>query len=248
MLSYRLIDPLRLLNTANSLPTFFAACDGAVRSFINLHEHDELISSRGERPALRDADLRENLVRQLAENTIHRVFALTSASIIETQGDPEIVQIDETRLVQERTFVKEQENLQQQRELFRTQQVIERSKVEQEGSLREMRARVEANLKQIMATAIRLTNELEQLSKQPDRQQSRLMRDKDILDKALQAMVLRMQSTPNFPNSPEDTHLVENILSMIGKSASPDPTLPVSDQTKAVDELGSSLRRLLLGE
>jgi hypothetical protein len=244
-ITYQITNPLRVLNIHHPLETLFSVCEASVRSFIRSHQHDDIIGEWDNEHPISDSEITRFIIQQVTQNHACKAFTIMGVTIAECRGDPKILEIRKTRLLQERQSQAERESLIRQQEVVEERKVLERKKAEQGGMISELQAQFESNRQQILYNASLLATELENLRKLPQMQQEQYLKALDVKQKALEALI-QMQSMPGFPRNTNDMEVVNSIIKSMADTQILLPSPDSTAQTTPVKELSSTLINLIV--
>ncbi len=243
-ISYQVTHPLRILDVRNPLTSFFSACDASIKSFIRSHKHDEIINEQDGDISIDDTEIAQYIISQIVHNQACRAFTLINVMVRERLGDRKILEIRQSRLVQDRASRASRENILQQQEIADEQKILEQKKAEQDGSIKELQTRFEANRQQIMYSAKELDVELENLRNAPHFQQERYLKALEVKQRALESLI-QAQAMPGFPRDKNEKELVESIVNSIKDMQSLLPQ-DSADASNFREDVNSTFIRLMM--
>lgn len=234
-------NPLAVMMLDQPMNILLAACSNAIRSFIRSHRHDELVLGvDGVR--IEDAEIVRSVAREISQNQACQGFAIVDLTVTDRQGDPKLIEIQQSRMVQEKTTLSEKEKLQQQRELVDQREALIRRQAEtdilqakQQANLAEIRVMFEAERAKIEYEIRVLEAEVDRLRKLPAWQQEQALEGLKVREKAIEAF-MQAQAIQGFPRNIDDAQMLADILRSL-----PDTTTATSTPLTVLSSSLSSL-------
>ncbi|MFZ5910870.1 MAG: SPFH domain-containing protein [Chloroflexota bacterium] len=242
-ISYKVNDPVEIVNVATPLQTLFSVCEAAIKKFIITHHHHEVIGEPGNEQVIADHEIIKIIKEQIAMNQACRSFWVMDIIIKERYGDPELSTLKHEYLVQEKKSITQLQNVVQQQGIAMQQKELERTKAEIDSMVQEMQALCEANKSEILKHARLLDIQLEAMRKQPDMQQAQIMSMIDLKRQSLDTL-LRLYTISGFPRDINDINLMEKIIGSLSEPQIITPEIP-SERSKSVNELSSTIINLI---
>jgi len=242
-ITYKVDDPIQVINASAPLQTLYSVCEGAIKNFIITHRHDEIIGEIGNENLISDYYIIQHIKEQITMNRICRAFWVMDVMIKERTGDPEIGTLKHVDLVQEKRSLTELHKVIQQQGIAEEHKVVATKKAEEDQIVKELQALTEANRSEILKQARLLEIELEALRKQPDMQQERILKIIDAKRQALENL-FQLSKTAGFPRDENDIRLMEKIVSSLSETPNEAPkSLP--QRLKPENELSSTIINLI---
>ncbi len=237
-ITWQVSDPLLILGVGHPLEVLITTITNAIKSFIQAHKHDELVLGE-EGMRLDDAVITSHIIREVSLNKACRGFAILDVRITNRQGDPQMVEIRQKRILQEKKTLTEKEILQQQRdlidqkeELIRRQGQANFTQAEQEAELAKKQDEYAAERAKIRYEIEVLAVEIERLRKLPEYLHQEALSAIEVRARAIDALIQSQVNLGSTHSLIEEAHLLGEILRGLpdtsSVSSSPLPMLSAS--------------------
>lgn len=210
-ITYQVTSLLATLENDNPLESLLVGCNAAIRSVIRIHVHDEFISENPNEQKVLDAQLANEIIKQVSMNRACRAFTLINITLLHREGDPKVMGIRQERLVQERIHLTTQEGLIQKQKIAEQERILNEIKVEGDVALKRLQAQFEAHREEIIHHANILKVDIEKRRKLPQYQHEEAIKSLDVGQKTIESLI-HAQTMPGFPRTGDDLKLVEKII------------------------------------
>jgi hypothetical protein len=252
--TWQVSDPLVVVSMQDPIGTLRVACEAAVKGLMRSYPHDQLVCVQ-DTSLIPDTTIARTIAHQLVQNQACRGFTMLNIAIIEREGDPSMLAIQEQRRLQLRRTQSEVESLAQQQKIVEqrkalkaTEGEVDQQNKEIETRLAKMQAQFEAEKAEIMIKAQALVTSLELWRQQPERLQGQAMRGLDVRLEAIKALI-EAQKAGGFPRNTEDLTIIQQIISGLpdyGELPGYSGILEYQNhETSPVERLSKTLERLM---
>ncbi len=242
MLTWKIADPAKVISIQEPVATLLLAGEAAIKRLIRSHQHDQLVCAEGNQ-LISDGQIGHFILEELKTNQACRCFSFVNIDVLERTGDPKVVEIQQTKQLQEKqiqsdliTITQQQRLAEQKKALVTTKGEVDREQVIIETQLAELQANFEARRTEILTHAQRLVAELERIREQPDRLHEQALKGLEVRKEALKSLI-EAQRAGGFPRNYDDLRLIQAIVSSL-------PTYPAV-ASNSVMMLSSTLEGLM---
>ncbi len=220
MLTYKVVNPIRVLETQNPLGALFESVEAAIKSYIRSHTHEELISSAENDQRMTDADLGVYITNQLQHTPLSKAFLFIKCIITERKGDPEMMRIRKTRQMQEMQNKADREALLLKRQIDQERKSLDQLMAEWDRLIRKIKVDGELDAELVLFEIKRMGVELDAMKKLPGYQHEENLKRYDAQVKAIEAI---MQGFSRSANDPQVLHDLMSSLDRMPRTQSNQP-------------------------
>jgi hypothetical protein len=201
VITYRVIDPIRAMETQQPVDTFFVFIQSDLKEFIRTHKYEDLVGDNAGRAV--DHGLVSRYIRDQhrGRDEMARLFRIAEVVVEGRTGDPKLTEIRENFQVQKWQNIA-------QSELQKQNQELGEKIAAQEAEIKRIRAQSQAVEQEILQKMESQRIELENERAEQQLQQQRVMHAMDAITQAL--------ANPAYPYDPRGVEIIKDLLGEIG--------------------------------
>jgi len=201
VITFRVIDPVRAMETQQPADTFFVFIQSDLKEFIRTHKYDDLVGDNAGHAV--DHGLVSRYIRDqhLGRDEMARLFRIAEVVVEGRTGDPKLTEIRENFQVQKWQNIT-------QTELQKQNQELAEKNAAQDAEIKRIKAQSQAVEQQILQKMESQRIALEQERAAQQLEQQRVMHAMDAITQAL--------ANPAYPYDPRGVELIKQMLDEIG--------------------------------
>lgn len=205
VVTYRVIDPVRALESQNAVETLLVFIKSDLKEFIRSHRYDEIVGDLNGQKIENERIASYIKQQHASRHQMSRLFFLEEVVIEEKLGDPKVTEIREGFQIQHRQKLVESELLKQKQDL-------ERKVTDQEALIKQLKAESEANEQRIRQSIEIQKIELETARTELYNRQAKWAKAMEAISQAL--------SSPMYPLDAHAFGIIRDLLTAMGAAPS----------------------------
>jgi len=200
IITYRVSDPIKLLEIQQPVPTVFSLIQSDLKEFIRTHRYDEIFGNSDGQSI--DSALLVQYIKQrhVDRHQVSRVIAITNVAVENKEGDPKLTEI-------RKNFQVEQKQNFASTELLKQKQDLERKVASQDAEIKRINAQAEVTQQDILQKMKLQQIELDNARQALALQQAKWARAMDAVSQTL--------ATPNFQRDPREIEVIGQIVNQL---------------------------------
>jgi hypothetical protein len=199
-ITYRVINPVRIVETVNPLDKLKLAAREAAASYIRGLMHREFINSPDINAEKSDEDLAKFINSEIKKDSNTSAFAIVRCAVLERKGDPELVRIYKTLQMQEMQNRADMEALELKKKLSEQQKLYEKEMARMDNETREIKTRGDVAVRRAMSEIDRINVEIEKLKLLPGYQHEENLKRYEAQVKTIEAIMQGFSRSANDPD------------------------------------------------
>ncbi|CAG0953255.1 hypothetical protein ANAEL_00186 [Anaerolineales bacterium] len=223
IITYRISDPIKVLEIERPVDTFFSLIQADLREFIRNHRYDEIFGI-GDGQSIDSAKISQYIRQQhIDRRQVSRVFTITNVAVEEREGDSKLTEIRKDFQVQHKQNIAATE-------LTKQNQELERKVTSQDAEIKRMKAQADVTQQEILQKMQLQKIELENARNELTWRQDKWARAMDAIAQTL--------SIPNYQRDQGEIDVIHEILDELkaqagrGSGSAPGDSQPASGNTK----------------